>query len=200
LSAAQPNRFSPEPIEKHTMPTILHIDSSILGDHSVSRALTAEIVSRLQKRHANSQVLRRDLAANPAMHLSAEHLAVFQGNAAVNESLAQDVTAGSAFVDELFAADIIVMGAPMYNYASRTGSVLEMNQQSCCQTRQARLSWQGPMGLRCSQQRAARHGRLATSSLAAIPKSEVTLAVLLASPTLLAVALSQPHTSKQESE
>jgi FMN-dependent NADH-azoreductase len=128
------------------MPTILHIDSSILGDHSVSRALTAEIVSRLQKRHANSQVLRRDLAANPAMHLSAEHLAVFQGNAAVNESLAQDVTAGSAFVDELFAADIIVMGAPMYNFSVPTQLKAWLDRVSVA-GRTFRYATTGPEGL-----------------------------------------------------
>lgn len=51
------------------------------------------------------------------MHLSAAHLAVFQGGAAADEALAQDVAAGAAFIDELFAADIVVTGAPMYNFS-----------------------------------------------------------------------------------
>lgn len=99
------------------MKTILHIDSSILGEHSVSRMLTAQIVARVQAQHPGSQVLRHDLATNPAMHLSAAHLAVFQGGAASNEALAQDVAAGSAFINELFASDIVVIGAPMYNFS-----------------------------------------------------------------------------------
>lgn len=99
------------------MTTLLHIDASILGDHSVSRALSADIVARLQALHPGAQVLRRDLATNPAMHLSAAHLAVFQGGAAANEALAQDVADGAAFIDELFAADIVVIGAPMYNFS-----------------------------------------------------------------------------------
>lgn len=99
------------------MKNILHIDASILGDHSASRALTADIVAQLQALHPGAQVTRRDLASEPLMHLSAAHLAVFQGGTATSYELAHDVASGSACIDELFAADIVVIGAPMYNFS-----------------------------------------------------------------------------------
>lgn len=99
------------------MTTILHIDSSILGAYSVSRALTADIVARQQALHPGAQVVRRDLVVDAAMHLSDAHLAVFQGGEVGNAALGQDLATGSAYIDELFAADIIVIGAPMYNFS-----------------------------------------------------------------------------------
>ncbi|WP_018609954.1 FMN-dependent NADH-azoreductase [Uliginosibacterium gangwonense] len=102
------------------MTTILHIDSSILGGYSVSRALSADIVARQQALHPGAQVVRRDLVADAAMHLSDAHLAVFQGGPVANAALAQDLALGASYLDDLFAADIIVIGAPMYNFSIPT--------------------------------------------------------------------------------
>ncbi|WAC48219.1 NAD(P)H-dependent oxidoreductase [Asticcacaulis sp. SL142] len=99
------------------MTTILHIDSSILGGYSVSRALTAEIVDRQLALHPHAQVVRRDLVKDAALHLSDAHLAVFQGGAISSPALGQDLAVGSAYMDDLFAADVIVIGAPMYNFS-----------------------------------------------------------------------------------
>lgn len=99
------------------MTTILHIDSSILGGYSVSRALTADIVARQQALHPGAQVVRRDLVVDAAMHLSDAHLAAFQGGEVGSAALGEDLATGSAYLDELFAADIIVIGAPMYNFS-----------------------------------------------------------------------------------
>lgn len=99
------------------MKNILHIDASILGENSASRALTADIVARLQSLHPDAQVTRRDLIAEPLMHLSPAHLSVFQGGQAASDEIARDVAAGSACIDELFAADAVVIGAPMYNFS-----------------------------------------------------------------------------------
>jgi FMN-dependent NADH-azoreductase len=102
------------------MTTVLHIDSSILGDYSVSRSLTADIVARQQALHPGAQVVRRDLVVDAAMHLSGAHLAVFQGGEVGNAALGQDLATGGAYIDDLFAADIIVIGAPMYNFSIPT--------------------------------------------------------------------------------
>ncbi len=96
--------------------TILHIDSSILGGYSVSRALSAEIVAKLQAPHPGAKVIYRDLVADAALHLSDRHMAAFQGGA-VDPVLGTDLATGSAYIDDLFAADIIVIGAPMYNFS-----------------------------------------------------------------------------------
>jgi FMN-dependent NADH-azoreductase len=99
------------------MTTILHIDSSILAGYSVSRALTAEVVAKELALHPDARVIRRDLVAEPALHLSDAHIAVFQGGAAPSAALGQDLALGGAYIDDLFAADIIVIGAPMYNFS-----------------------------------------------------------------------------------
>ena len=50
--------------------TLLHLDSSILGDHSVSRQVTAAAVARLEAAEPNLQIVYRDLAAEPLPHAS----------------------------------------------------------------------------------------------------------------------------------
>ena len=104
------------------MTTILHIDSSILGGYSVSRTLTADIVARQQALHPGARVIRRDLVVDAALHLSDAHMAVFQGGEVGSAVLGQDLAVGGAYIDDLFAADIIVIGAPMYNFSFRRSS------------------------------------------------------------------------------
>jgi FMN-dependent NADH-azoreductase len=99
------------------MTTILHIDSSILGGYSVSRALSADIVARQLRLHPGSRVIRRDLVVDAALHLSDAHIAVFQGGEVKSPALGEDLAVGGAYIDDLFAADIIVIGAPMYNFS-----------------------------------------------------------------------------------
>lgn len=97
--------------------TILHIDSSILGGYSVSRKLSAAIVARQKTLHPGTEVIYRDLVADAALHLSDRHLAVFQGAAVTDPQLGSDLSVGSAYIADLFAADTIVIGAPMYNFS-----------------------------------------------------------------------------------
>ena len=99
---------------------LLHLDSSVLGAASVSRRLTAEIVARQQALHPGIRVISRDLAADPALHLSGAHLAAFQGAASDDATINADLLKGNAYMDELFAADILVVGAPMYNFSIPT--------------------------------------------------------------------------------
>lgn len=96
---------------------LLHVDSSILGPGSVSRALSAEIVAAEKRRHPETTVTYRDLAVDPVDHLSGAHLAAFQGAAPESAALRQDVAAGQAALEEFLAADVVVVGAPMYNFS-----------------------------------------------------------------------------------
>ena len=96
---------------------LLHIDSSVLGAGSASRALSAEIVARQVKLHPGIDVIYRDLAADAALHLSPAHLAAWQGQAVDDAQLGADLTKGGAYMQELFDADVIVIGAPMYNFS-----------------------------------------------------------------------------------
>jgi FMN-dependent NADH-azoreductase len=94
---------------------ILHLDSSILGAASVSRSLSSHIVRRLTALHPGAEVVYRDLARDPALHLSGEHLAAWQGAGAKNPALVDDLFKGTAYLQELLESQIVVIGTPMYN-------------------------------------------------------------------------------------
>jgi FMN-dependent NADH-azoreductase len=99
---------------------LLHIDSSILGGNSVTRTLSAEIVARETALHPGLAVVYRDLAADAARHLSGAHIAARFGAAVDDVALGYDLTKGDIWLDELHAADILVIGAPMYNFTVPT--------------------------------------------------------------------------------
>jgi FMN-dependent NADH-azoreductase len=94
---------------------LLHIDSSVLGPHSVSRQVSAAVVDRLRLETPNLAITYRDLSSTPLAHLSGSHLAAAQG-APAEAALVQDLAAGQAVLEEFLAADIVVLGAPMYNF------------------------------------------------------------------------------------
>jgi FMN-dependent NADH-azoreductase len=96
---------------------LLHIDSSILGSGSASRALSAQIVAAERQLHPHIVVTYRDLAAKPVGHLSGAHLAAFQGASPEEVSLLADIASGQAALEEFLASDLVVIGAPMYNFA-----------------------------------------------------------------------------------
>lgn len=80
---------------------LLHLDSSIQGDTSVTRTVSAAVVKRLRADNPDLNVSYRDLAANPVEHLT---LPAFGGAEA------------AALLEEFLAADIVVIGTPMYNF------------------------------------------------------------------------------------
>jgi FMN-dependent NADH-azoreductase len=96
---------------------LLHIDSSVLGAHSASRLLSAEIAAKQVALHPGMLVIHRDLATDAALHLSSAHLAAWQGGVVEDALLGADLTKGGAYLAELTAADIVVIGAPMYNFS-----------------------------------------------------------------------------------
>ncbi|KQQ36231.1 FMN-dependent NADH-azoreductase [Duganella sp. Leaf126] len=96
---------------------ILHLDSSILGDASASRALSAALVAQLLAQQPGATVVRRDLVANPVAHLDGAIAAGFrpiQGGAAGPAQHAEHARS-EELVRELLASDVIVIGSPMYN-------------------------------------------------------------------------------------
>jgi FMN-dependent NADH-azoreductase len=78
--------------------TILHIDSSISGEQSASRAISRSILDQLTIERGGNHIVYRDLAADPIPHLTLEAFA------------------DTSVLDEFLAADTIVIGAPMYNF------------------------------------------------------------------------------------
>lgn len=96
---------------------ILHLDSSILGAHSVSRALSADIVAKLKAATPEATVAYRDLAADPIAHLSGAYLAAAaKPDDAHGAALQADLATGAETLKELFAADVLVIGLGFYNF------------------------------------------------------------------------------------
>lgn len=118
---------------------LLHIDSSITGAYSVSRQLTAAIVQQLVRTAPDLAVSYRDLANDPLPQLSpgvqfakmlASHAAgqlngevanaigaAVEAGAKADPVALVELAAGNAALEEFLAADIIVIGAPLYNFS-----------------------------------------------------------------------------------
>ena len=97
---------------------VLHIDSGILGDHSVSRRLTAAIAAQLKADHPEATIVYRDLVAEPAAHLSGAHLMAANAKPEdVDQKLAAEVADGAKILEQFLAADTVIIGAPMYNFS-----------------------------------------------------------------------------------
>jgi FMN-dependent NADH-azoreductase len=101
---------------------ILHIDSSPLGDASASRRLTAAIVESLRPSASAAEVVYRDLAAAPPAHLSGQVLQAMTSREpqALTEAQRQERVLTDALLEEFLAADVVVIGAPMYNFSVPT--------------------------------------------------------------------------------
>lgn len=99
------------------MTQLLHIDSSVLGPNSVSRQVSAAIVARLRQITPGLEVTYRDVAAEPLSHLSGTHIAIAHGTPVEDAAVQVDVAAGQAALEEFLRADIVVIGAPMYNFS-----------------------------------------------------------------------------------
>jgi FMN-dependent NADH-azoreductase len=107
---------------KHIMATVLHINSSVRQNGSLSRQLGAEFVAKWQEANPSGTVITRDLAANPVPHLTEQMMgAYFTPAEQRNADQAHTIKTSDALVDELLAADTIVIGAPMYNFSVTSG-------------------------------------------------------------------------------
>lgn len=104
------------------MSKLLHIDSSILGGNSVSRQLTAQIVASWRASHPATEVSYLDLAVNTPSHLSTESLGfrLPAGADDLSEVQQRENALSEALVAQFLAADVLVVGAPLYNFAIPT--------------------------------------------------------------------------------
>lgn len=104
------------------MTTILHIDSSVRSNGSLTRQLGGEFIAKLKAANPAVKVVTRDLASSPVPHLTEQMIGAFFTPAEQrNAEQAHAVKTSDTLVDELFAADTIVIGAPMYNFSITSG-------------------------------------------------------------------------------
>lgn len=95
--------------------TLLRIDSSARRN-SVSRQLTNKFVETWKKQHPGGRVLERDLATTPLPLITDEWtLAAYSDQAKLTPAQRETLSISETLIEELLAADTIVIGAPMYN-------------------------------------------------------------------------------------
>jgi FMN-dependent NADH-azoreductase len=103
------------------MTNILHIDSSIFSGDGVSSTLARQFVDTLVARDPEVNVVHRDLGRKPIPHLDAERLTALNTPAeARSPEQARIAAETDGLVQELQAADLVVLGVPMYNFAVPT--------------------------------------------------------------------------------
>ena len=95
---------------------ILKIDASGRLDGSASRVLTADIVEALEARHGDVNVVQRDLADGMPF-VDADWIeANFTPDEARTDAHRATLAESDRLVAELKAADVLVIGAPIYNF------------------------------------------------------------------------------------
>lgn len=128
------------------MTHILHIDSSARGAPSLTRQAGARLVARLQADHPGSTVQTRDVAAGLPF-VDADWVGANFTDAGARTAAQRTVLAGSdALVAELKAADILVIGAPIYNF-SIPASLKAWIDQVARARATFRYTAEGPVGL-----------------------------------------------------
>jgi FMN-dependent NADH-azoreductase len=101
------------------MAHLLHIDSSIQGERSISRSLSARAAARWRDANPDGTVTYRDLAVDPVPHLDpvgvqARYVPPEQHNPEQAASWARSVD----LVGEISAADTVLLGLPLYNFGA----------------------------------------------------------------------------------
>ncbi|WP_145248931.1 NAD(P)H-dependent oxidoreductase [Pseudomonas oryzihabitans] len=126
---------------------LLHIDSSILGDHSASRALTAKVVAALKAATPGLEVSYHDLAHDALGDFSAASLTAGATPAEQRSAKQRDEAERNArALQEFLAADVLVLGAPMYNFTIPTQLKAWIDRITVAGTT-FRYSEAGPVGL-----------------------------------------------------
>lgn len=92
---------------------LLHIDSSIACENSASRQISAAIIAALMRALPDLEIIRRDLGAHPIAHLDSKFLHLVRSGIANGAGSRKE---GEPALEEFLAADLVVIGAPMYNF------------------------------------------------------------------------------------
>lgn len=106
------------------MTTLLRIDSSAqLADRSLTRRLTSLFTEAFQQADATNEVIRRDVGHDPVPVIDHRFIhAAFTPPADRDDWMADRLALSDQLVAEVARADILVLGAPMYNYGAAGGA------------------------------------------------------------------------------
>jgi FMN-dependent NADH-azoreductase len=98
------------------MTNVLILDSAATGAASVSRKLTREAGETLQRRDPAVRIVHRDIGAAPIPHLTEKSVPAIRAGIVENEEARQALALSDELIAELQDADLILIGAPMYNF------------------------------------------------------------------------------------
>ena len=100
---------------------LLHIDSAITGDQSVSRQLSRQVVDSWVAAHPGTRVTHLDLVTHAPAHLTQDALALRMGQTEnLSEAQKRENAVTEGLLQQFLAADVIVIGAPLYNFSIPT--------------------------------------------------------------------------------
>ncbi len=94
---------------------ILHLDSSVTGEKSVSRPLTQAAAERLKALYPDAEYSYRDLVKNTLRHYTAVLRLYGDDISQVTEQQKAELETGTELFDEFMVSDVVLIGAPMYN-------------------------------------------------------------------------------------
>lgn len=104
------------------MSHLLHIDASPRGERSHSRRMTREFVEQWKQAHPNDTITYRDIGRNPIPHVDEPWIAAaFSSPEQYTPELREAIRLSDELVDEFLAADVYVIGVPMYNFSVPSG-------------------------------------------------------------------------------
>lgn len=127
---------------------VLHIDSSPLAGRSISRDLSARIVASITERLPDVTIVSRDVGLDPPAHAAADILDLVRFNRFddLTASQVREKVVSDTLITELLAADIIVIGTPMYNFTITT-QLKAWFDRVCQAGLTFRYTPEGPVGL-----------------------------------------------------
>jgi FMN-dependent NADH-azoreductase len=95
---------------------ILHLDSSVTGDKSVSRPLTQAAAEKLKAANPGAEYVYRDLVKNTLRHYTAVIRMYGEDLPQVTEQQKAELESGKEILEEFLSSDVVLIGAPMYNF------------------------------------------------------------------------------------
>jgi FMN-dependent NADH-azoreductase len=126
---------------------ILHLDSSVLGDNSASRALTRKIAAAWRRAEPGAVIRYRDLGSEAPQHLSPDYFAISATPEDQRSAVqATELKVSDALIEEFLAADALVIGAPLYNFTIPSGLKAWIDRVALA-GKTFRYTAEGPVGL-----------------------------------------------------
>jgi FMN-dependent NADH-azoreductase len=103
-------------VEDFQVTNILIVDSAATGEASVSRKLTRALADTLQRRDPAARIVHRDVGAAPIPHLTEATVPAIRAGIVDSPEAERALALSNELIAELKDADVIVLGAPMYNF------------------------------------------------------------------------------------